>query len=434
MLSLKNIKITLLITIIGSFSIAEASDNPLINLLINSDEIKANYKGSNNIPRINPEDAYKGVANVPPPIIDNSNNILSGPKIIDIVTLKNRPSDTEDNQTDDNFNVDNVLSSSDINQILLPPEGSKLSLMENNYPPKRRDFKQTVADVSLVVDPQPISKEEVDKALGEQRVDYGPDHVVYRYTISQIPSVVRNPFRTAEKLLQPVEETTSTGSNLLLLSQVNVAQRGTRTAANITTPPNRPKFAQTATSSASVSPVADIMTDFASGRGSKVSAKRISYKKLGSCVVRNVRDVKQIGNSKFVGYGGSIMNKDLAEKMAEFEKRVLQPAAKKYYGTNVVAMDSFSSFRCSNIAGSRNRSEHSYANAMDIGGFVLSNGKKVSVLKDWHGSRTDRNFLRSLRKGACEIFGTTLTPNYNKAHRDHFHFDAKARRSKNICN
>ncbi len=40
-----------------------------------------------------------------------------------------------------------------------------------------------------------------------------------------------------------------------------------------------------------------------------------------------------------------------------------------------------------------------------------------------------RLFLRALHKGACGIFGTVLGPEANRAHHDHFHLDAKARRS-----
>jgi len=39
-----------------------------------------------------------------------------------------------------------------------------------------------------------------------------------------------------------------------------------------------------------------------------------------------------------------------------------------------------------------------------------------------------RLFLRALHKGACGVFGTVLGPEANRAHRDHFHLDAKTRR------
>ena len=69
-------------------------------------------------------------------------------------------------------------------------------------------------------------------------------------------------------------------------------------------------------------------------------------------------------------------------------------------------------------------SEHAFANAWDITGFELADGRVISVLKDWNGKDKDRKaFLRDTRNKACKIFRVTLSPDYNKAHRDHFHVD-----------
>jgi hypothetical protein len=42
-------------------------------------------------------------------------------------------------------------------------------------------------------------------------------------------------------------------------------------------------------------------------------------------------------------------------------------------------------------------------------------------------------FLREAHAGACRIFGTTLGPEANEAHRNHFHVDMAERKVKNIC-
>ncbi|PPD28017.1 MAG: extensin [Hyphomicrobium sp.] len=42
-------------------------------------------------------------------------------------------------------------------------------------------------------------------------------------------------------------------------------------------------------------------------------------------------------------------------------------------------------------------------------------------------------FLREAQTSACMIFGTTLGPEANNAHRNHFHVDMAVRRNKNIC-
>lgn len=42
-------------------------------------------------------------------------------------------------------------------------------------------------------------------------------------------------------------------------------------------------------------------------------------------------------------------------------------------------------------------------------------------------------FLRDAHKAACKIFGTTLGPEANDAHRNHFHVDMSPRRRNNFC-
>lgn len=42
-------------------------------------------------------------------------------------------------------------------------------------------------------------------------------------------------------------------------------------------------------------------------------------------------------------------------------------------------------------------------------------------------------FLRAVHNAACQIFGTTLGPEANDAHRNHFHIDMAPRKTKKIC-
>jgi len=42
-------------------------------------------------------------------------------------------------------------------------------------------------------------------------------------------------------------------------------------------------------------------------------------------------------------------------------------------------------------------------------------------------------FLREAHTAACLIFGTTLGPAANEAHKNHFHLDMKARRRVGFC-
>jgi hypothetical protein len=72
-------------------------------------------------------------------------------------------------------------------------------------------------------------------------------------------------------------------------------------------------------------------------------------------------------------------------------------------------------------------SEHAGANAIDVAAFVLEDGRRVSVLADWADEGAEGRFLREARDGACRLFATVLSPDYNRAHRDHFHLDQAGR-------
>lgn len=113
----------------------------------------------------------------------------------------------------------------------------------------------------------------------------------------------------------------------------------------------------------------------------------------------------------------------LAAAFTLFERHALQPAAQEVFGQPVVQVEHVGSFACRNIAGSQRRSQHASANALDIVGFRLRDGRRISVLRDWPKDSVEAGFLRLVHKGACASFNVTLGPAYNVAHRDHFHVD-----------
>src|SRR3546814_1633335 len=72
---------------------------------------------------------------------------------------------------------------------------------------------------------------------------------------------------------------------------------------------------------------------------------------------------------------------------------------------------------------SGNLSEHAHSNAVDVSAFVLADGRRITVKNDWHGDDRTRRFLQVVHDSACKRFRTVLSPDYNAAHHDHFHFD-----------
>jgi hypothetical protein len=115
----------------------------------------------------------------------------------------------------------------------------------------------------------------------------------------------------------------------------------------------------------------------------------------------------------------------LAVSFALFERHALQPAAQAIYGQAVTRVDHLGSFACRNVYGRENGrlSQHASGNALDIAGFRLADGRTISVLKDWPKDNRDAQFLRQVRDGACGLFSVVLSPDYNAAHRNHFHVD-----------
>lgn len=121
----------------------------------------------------------------------------------------------------------------------------------------------------------------------------------------------------------------------------------------------------------------------------------------------------------------------LAAALAVWEREVVQPAAEQRLGARVAKIDHFGSYACRRLYGraTGDWSEHSRARAIDVAGFVLSDGRRITVARDWRGGGPTAQFLHDVRDGACRLFATTLSPDYNAAHRDHFHLDEARRGS-----
>ncbi|GAB2792896.1 extensin family protein [Halomonas shantousis] len=141
---------------------------------------------------------------------------------------------------------------------------------------------------------------------------------------------------------------------------------------------------------------------------------------VAGCPLENVVRLHRAGvsfNSSFVA------TCPLAVAWLMFERHRLQPAAERYFDQPVARVDHYGSFACRNIYHRQNarRSEHASAEALDIAAFRLEDGRRINVLRDWEREGPAGDFLHQAHDGACEFFGTTLGPDYNAAHANHFH-------------
>ena len=118
---------------------------------------------------------------------------------------------------------------------------------------------------------------------------------------------------------------------------------------------------------------------------------------------------------------------EAAAALALWLEHDVQAVARELLGQRVVGLLSLGAFSCRNIIGDPHlrgrRSEHAHANAIDIAGFTLADGRRISVRLQWRGEGAEARFLKAVHERACRYFRVVLGPAYNEAHRDHFHLD-----------
>ena len=126
---------------------------------------------------------------------------------------------------------------------------------------------------------------------------------------------------------------------------------------------------------------------------------------------------------------GATMTCPVAAALSLWIRDAVQPAAMTHLGRRVIAIEHLGTTNCRRIGGGSNGqwSEHATGNAIDIAAFRLSDGRRVTILSDWDAPDGRSAFLRAARDGACRVYATTLSPDYNAAHRDHLHLDMGAR-------
>lgn len=116
----------------------------------------------------------------------------------------------------------------------------------------------------------------------------------------------------------------------------------------------------------------------------------------------------------------------MVEAVEDWLDAIVQPAAKARFGVAVAELDVFGGYSCrtvDNLAGEK-LSEHSFANALDVSGFTLSDGRKIVIVRDWKKDGTQESaFLHEAHAGACGHFTTVLGPGSDAFHYNHFHLD-----------
>ena len=117
----------------------------------------------------------------------------------------------------------------------------------------------------------------------------------------------------------------------------------------------------------------------------------------------------------------------LANTFAAWARFGVDRAARQILGSEVVRIETMGSYSCRNVAGADRLSAHASARAIDVSGFVLADGRRITVLGGWaRGTAAEREFLRVIHTSACRRFGTVLGPNYNADHANHLHLESSS--------
>jgi hypothetical protein len=142
----------------------------------------------------------------------------------------------------------------------------------------------------------------------------------------------------------------------------------------------------------------------------------------GGCSLENA--VEYTGDAARLSQAASITC-PMAAAMSVWEQQIVAPAAQRRFKANVKVVEVLSAYACRTRYSKPGAplSEHGTGNAIDVGGFRLSDGRIITVEHGWRGDREEAAFLREVRDRSCEVFNAVLSPDYNAAHYNHMHFD-----------
>lgn len=164
-----------------------------------------------------------------------------------------------------------------------------------------------------------------------------------------------------------------------------------------------------------------ICTSVVKASGAKAERTSIASSSEGCGMERGLR----LQQSR-ISYGGGIdLTCPALTALLMWERHVVEPAAQEHLGSKVTRIRHMGTYACRNVNHSAEgrRSGHAAANAIDIQGFDIADGRRITLLAHWDKDSDEGRFLAAVHEGACGIFPMVLGPDYNTLHADHFHFE-----------
>lgn len=141
-----------------------------------------------------------------------------------------------------------------------------------------------------------------------------------------------------------------------------------------------------------------------------------------ACPLRDAVALERLGE---VGLDPADIPCALALRLLAWVHHDLQPLALDILGAPVERLIHYGVYNCRRIRGPSGSgvrmSAHATGRAIDIAGFQLADGRRLTLLGDWTGGDDGALFLRRVQDGLCTRFRQVLGPQYNALHADHFH-------------
>jgi hypothetical protein len=146
------------------------------------------------------------------------------------------------------------------------------------------------------------------------------------------------------------------------------------------------------------------------------------------CAVKYAVRLARVGSIKLDN--APLLTCGMAMQLTKFEKNTLQPTAKRLLGTGIDRIRHIGTYNCRSMRQYKGiLSQHAFANAIDVSGFELADGRSINVERDWKGSESKSKFLKTIASKACKSFRVSVSPDSDANHFNHLHWDTGLYRS-----
>jgi hypothetical protein len=139
-------------------------------------------------------------------------------------------------------------------------------------------------------------------------------------------------------------------------------------------------------------------TDALSARGAAFDFAAVPVARRGCALVDGI----SLRRTPMAVEPAATLSCPFALALVAFDAQVIQPAAIRHFGRPAATLRHIGAYSCRARSGGSGRlSQHAAGLAIDIAGFEIEGGPRVT----------------------CESFGVVLTPNHDVWHADHLHID-----------